>query len=95
MEKKVVSLLGGSFFLVIAGVVLYLWSPFNAGSGFEAGGVVPFLLLLVGALGLNISWVLHDVVERLTRVERSCEGRISSAQQGNAEPDSVLSRGLF
>ena len=39
-----------------------------------------------GALGLSVGWVLHDVVEWLTRVERSCEARIASAEQGNAEP---------
>jgi hypothetical protein len=35
---------------------------------------------------LSVGWVLHDVVEWLARVERRCEERIASAEQGNAEP---------
>ena len=92
MEKKVVSLLGGSFFLVIAGVVLYLWSLFNSDSGFVVGGTIPILFILVGALGLNISWVLHDVVERLTRLERNRDGKISSAKPGDAEAAAATNR---
>jgi len=86
MNKGVVCLLAASIFLVIAGIVFYLWSLFNTGSGDGVGGVVPSLLLLVGVLGLNISWVLHDVVARLTRLERSRDGSISSAKQRDAAP---------
>ena len=63
MEKKVISLLGGSFFLVLAGVNLCLWSLLS-GNGFVAGGVLPLVLLLVGAGGLSVGWVLYVVVER-------------------------------
>jgi hypothetical protein len=85
MEKKVISLLGSSFFLVISGVVLYLWSLFNSSDGFVMGWTIPILLILVGALGFNMSWILHDVVERLTRLERDREGRMSSVKTGEAE----------
>jgi hypothetical protein len=92
MEKKVISLLGSSFFLVISGVVLYLWSLFNSRDGFVLAGTIPILLILVGAFGFNISWILHDVVERLTRLERDREGRISSAKTGEAEPGATADR---
>jgi hypothetical protein len=74
MEKRVISLLGGSFFLLIVGVVLYLWSLFKSGDGSVAGGTDTILLIIVGAVGLNVGWVLHDVVERLMRLERGREG---------------------
>lgn len=73
MEKKVISLMGGSFFLALAGVVLFLWSLLP-GNGPAGGHFVPLLLLLVGAVGLTAGWALHDVVERLTRLERGQEG---------------------
>ncbi len=83
MEKKVISLLGASSFLVIAGVALFLWSRFNPGSGPVAGGVIPLLLLLVGALGLNVGWVLHDVVERLARLGPTDDARGAPAKPEN------------
>jgi hypothetical protein len=85
MEKRVVSLLGGSFFLILAGVVLYLWSLFDPSDG-SAAGALPIALIILGGLGLNISWVLHDVVERLQRLERSREERVTSAKAREAEP---------
>ena len=94
MNKGVVCLLAASIFLVIAGIVFYLWSLFNTGSGDGVGGVVPSLLLLVGVLGLNISWVLHDAVERLTRLERNRDGKISSAKPGDAEAAAATNRHL-
>jgi hypothetical protein len=63
---------------------LYLWSLFDPGAG-SVAGTLPILLIIVGALGLNISWVLHDVVERLTRLEQGREERVSPERAGEAE----------
>jgi hypothetical protein len=84
MEKKVIGLLGVSCFLVIAGIVLYLWSLFDSSAG-SVAGTLPILLIIVGALGLNISWILHDVVERLMRLERGREEKVPSAKTREAE----------
>jgi hypothetical protein len=92
MEKKVISLLGSSVFLVVGGVVLYLWSLFNSSNGPVAGGTLPILLILVGVLGLNVSWILHDVVEGLMRLERGREERVPSANAGEAERDAAPDR---
>ena len=49
MEKRVISLLGVSFFLVLCGVVLYLWSLFDPTVGSVAGAlaIALFLVLVV------------------------------------------------
>ncbi len=91
MEKKVISLLGASCFLVIAGIVVYLWSLFDPSAG-PGAGTLPFLLIIVGALGLNISWVLHDVVERLMRLEQGREDRVSPEKVGEAEQAATADR---
>lgn len=91
MEKRVVSLLGASFFLILCGVVLYLYSLFTSNDG-PVAGTLPLILVLLGGLGLNISWALHDVVERLQRLERDREGRISSANTGETEPNPTPDR---
>jgi hypothetical protein len=91
MEKKVVSLLGGSCFLVLAGIVLFLWSLFNSGAG-PMAGTLPILLILVGAVGLNVGWVLHDVVERLMRLEQGREEGAPSAEARGAEPGAATGR---
>jgi hypothetical protein len=88
MEKRVVSLLGGPFFLLLAGVVLYLWALFDPGAG-SVAVPLPIALILLGGLALNISWALHDLVDRVTRLERGQEGRAPSAQAGGAGPAAV------
>ncbi len=91
MEKRVVSLLGVSCFLILCGVVLYLWSLFNSSDG-SVAVTLPILLILFGGLGLNISWVLHDVVERLLRLERGREERVAFAKAGEAEQPAPADR---
>jgi hypothetical protein len=66
-------------------MVLYLWALFGPSAG-PVAVPLPIARILLGGLGLNMSWALHDVVERLTRWERGREGRAPSAQAGEAGP---------
>jgi hypothetical protein len=91
MEKRVVSLLGGPFFLLLAGIVLYLWVLFDPGAG-SVAVPLPIALVLLGGLGLNISWALHDLAEWLTRLERGREGGAPPAKPGEAGPAAVSGR---
>jgi hypothetical protein len=87
MENKVYSLLGGFFLLMVGGIVLQAWywlDPSGAGAVLTVGNTLPFFLLISGALGMNVAWVLYGLLRRLERLERDRQAGVSGAPPAQA-----------
>jgi hypothetical protein len=87
MESRGLGLLGGSLLLLAVGVVGSL-----VYFGDATALMLSIILTVVGALGMNIAWVLRGVVQRVVRLERDRERADSSASARTAEQGASADR---